>query len=381
MGTIFSGYIPQNNQLPSWDGNGVDSYVTSPSGVYFAQLAPNGLFAVDPGSNPTINPCCGNGIPVLSASNAPSIASRNMNMQNDGNFVMYQLNSNGPSVPVAATNTNLQGSPPYYAEITDAGNLVIGQGTDPAHSTGTLKQINGFNSAVSSIDLTGITYDFSKAMFTGTNAVAAGSTKLQNTTDKPQTLIGNVTVEYTQSSSLSFAVANSVGVSISSTSTFGVPGISQESVTLGITASTTVTNGQATTTSIQDRYEAGAQPTVPANTTYEVSVTGTVASYDVPYTWTGVATYDNGMTADVEGTGLFTGGSEGNFTATLSCVSPPQSCDDIAPVTIPLFPVPEPATGALLPFALLGAAVARRLRTRSPAKRRLHPMQPSLARA
>jgi len=92
-----------------------------------------------------------------------------------------------------------------------------------------------------------------------------------------------------------------------------MPGLFNSSLQVGITDSTTITHGQATTTSSQVSFTAGFRPEVPALTEYLVTVTGTQATYEVPYTWNGVATYDNGMTADVEGTGLLTGGSEGNF--------------------------------------------------------------------
>jgi len=50
----------------------------------------------------------------------------------------------------------------------------------------------------------------------------------------------------------------------------------------------------------------------------------------------------------------------------------PHSCDDAGtPFTTPLFAVPEPATGALLPVALLGTAIARHLR----ARRRRRPLR------
>lgn len=97
-----------------------------------------------------------------------------------------------------------------------------------------------------------------------------------------------------------------------------------------------------------DGTDIGFRPTVPAFTDYLVTVTGTQADYDVPYTWAGVATYDDGVAANVDGTGLFAGGSEGNFVATVTCVSSPSSCDSAVPFTTLLFPVPEPSSGALL---------------------------------
>ena len=247
--TVYSGYIPNNAELIGT----YDDYTTSPSGTYFGILDALGDFAVFTGSSPIINSSDNPGINILSNTSGLNLGGGYfVHMQTDGNFVVYTSASGfdmGTVVPVAATNTNGQGSPPYYAEITDNGNFVIGEGTDPAHSTGTIYSQNGANSAVSQIQLTGITYDFSDATFTGTTSVEVGSTLLQNPTNKPQQGDATVTTSYTQSNSLSFAVANSVGVTISSSATVGVPGLFSSSLQVGITESTTVTDGQAMITS------------------------------------------------------------------------------------------------------------------------------------
>ena len=49
---------------------------------------------------------------------------------------------------------------PYYVEVTDQGNFVVGRARTPTHSTGILFTQNGFNSAVSQIALSNIILRF-----------------------------------------------------------------------------------------------------------------------------------------------------------------------------------------------------------------------------
>ncbi len=120
---------------------------------------------------------------------------------------------------------------------------------------------------------------------------------------------------------------------------------------------------------------------MPAHSTYQTTLTATKETYDIPYTFDGIATYSSGATAEVQGTGDFNGGDTGVFIATTDCVSTPGGCGPgpvseqlvgdtgsevvvggPAPVGAPL-PVPEPASLPLLPAALMATAVIRRVRS------------------
>lgn len=173
-------------------------------------------------------------------------------------------------------------------------------------------------------------------------------------------------ISYTQTATTTFSVSDAVSEGISANLKFGIPGVVQDSLQLSITNTTTITHGKADSKSTTVTEIAGARPTIPALTTYNVQITGTAESYAIPYNWTGVATYQDGTTANVDGSGSFQGGSEGNFQVTTTCVIAvlPTVCapgSTETPATT-IFPIPEHATAILLPFGLVAVTAARRRR-------------------
>ncbi len=366
----YAGYIPSNTILNAGD------YMTSPSGTYYGISGGNQWWIV-PGSNPSVAPCCTNGwTPPATTISDTYLANSFTAMQTDGNFVVYTSDTGTntqPNYPVWATQSQQPGLPGQYIGIlNDDGSFEIKAGPTPQDGGITIwSATNSPFGAVSSIDLTSITYDFSNASFTSLVAVSAGHVDLSNDTVTPQEGYGILNLSWGESYSLSFSVADAVGESISATTTVGLPGIAKEGLSVGISNETTITHGRSDTTTTQILWQAGFTPTIQPFTTVRVEISGVIATYEVPYEWTGVATYAHGATANVVGTGVFTGGGRGNFTATATCTFSvlPYECDPGAVESVPIqfTPVPEPATAVMLATALMSVAVARRFRGRATA--------------
>ncbi len=369
--TDYSGYVPTNTNLYLGD------YTTSPSGVYYAYLVggmiypntPTYSFWVVPGSGPSVSGCCLGYQPVSQFANAPNLGGFFASMQGDGNFVIYTSTSGldqGTVLPVAATNSQQSTQGAYFAQVGDDGSFTIYSGASPSPTAEAIYTApNNSHGSVTSINLTNITYDFAHANILSETGVGLYSADFINATTLPEQVNAQQNISYTQTATTTFAVSDAVAVGISANLKFGIPGVVQDFVQLSVTNTTTITHGKADSSSNTVTEIAGARPTIPALSTYNVQITGTAESYAIPYTWTGVATYQDGTTADIVGTGTFDGGSEGNFQVTTTCIIAvlPSTCapgSTEAPATI--LPVPEPITAMLLPLGLLGVAAARRFR-------------------
>lgn len=382
--TVFTGYIPPNTEMH------VGDYTTSPSGLYYGMLDAGGNFWVMAGSNPTVAPCCGygpsppyTGYQVIANNFNTNNGGFFAHMQTDGNFVVY-TSSNGQdqgpaNVVIGSTQTaNLAPNGPYFAQVSDKGNFNLFQGDSP---TNYIQQLttDGSNviGALKSIDLTKLEFDFSNAVVSSPNEVSYAPIITQNFANSPDQGNASTTLTWTQSQSFSFNVTNTTSLSIGSTVQVGVPGIGSGSTTVTFIDSTAISQGQATTTSKTVSIQAGDRPTIPPHSAVITFLFGTEESYTVPYTWEGTATYEGltptqeGTTAKIVGTGMFSGGTTGNFRVqTFSCVT----IDDCS--LLPLEPisegaafiVPEPGLSVLLPAALLLGRLRARRRSRRPAR-------------
>lgn len=368
----YPGYIPPNTELHNGD------YTTSPSGMYYGQFVTFSysgggfFFWIVPGSNPDVAPCCFGYDPTSFLSNN-YLGGYFVHMQTDGNFVVYTSATGldqGTVIPVADTGTQQGYSGAFFAQVGDDGSFTVYSGSGPSDNNGALspQPPNHSHGAVTGIDLTNITYDMGNAHILSQTGLGLYSAQFENPTSSPVQFVAQQNISYTQTASFSFSVADAVSEGISANVTWGIPGIAKDSIGFSITNTTTITHGHADSSSSQVTFIAGARPNVPAFETYDVSITGTQASYEIPYSWTGVATYGDGTKANVIGDGKFTGASEGNFQAVTTCVLAvlPQTCAPGSIITPALIsPVTEPGTAMLFPLAVLGSAVARRFRQRS----------------
>ncbi len=262
--------------------------------------------------------------------------------------------------------------------LNDNGTLTINQGRSPG-PLGAQYFSNNISDPVTSIALSDINYNLAGATNTKITQVVGETNKLVNKTGQTQPLGTSLTLSYTKTSSWTFGVSEAITLGIKSTSSVGVPGVGQELAELSLTSTTTISGGTGRVGHpCHGSSPPASPPTCPPFSIYQAKLTGTNETFDIPYTWDGVATYSTGYTADIHGTGVFSGGDTGDFTTEIDCVSTPGGCPtgpvalipavggDLGsgvPVGVPS-PIPEPASLPLLPAALLATVVIRRLRTR-----------------
>ncbi|MBN8490122.1 MAG: PEP-CTERM sorting domain-containing protein [Burkholderiales bacterium] len=366
----YKGYLPPGTTLFNGD------FTTSPSGVYYGMFAvnvdvnnqPNGYeFWIVPGSSPSASGCCNGYSPVtgLADTNLGGYFAR---METNGTLTVYTSatgTNQGTVLPVGTINTPQVEQPPYFAQVGDDGSFTIYSGSAPTgnDNSGSVFSVNQSHGAVTGINLQTLTYDYGKAKFTSTTGVGWLDANYTNDTPLPQQQDGTTNVSYSQTATLSFSVADAVSEGISANVTWGIPGIAKDSLGFQITNTTTITHGRADTTSTTVSFTAGARPVVPPGETYNIKVTATAASYSIPYSWSGLATYEDGTTAQVVGEGLFEGASQGDFQVTTTCIS--ANCTAlIGSITQPaeIAPIPEPGTWLLFALGLVGIAWLNRLR-------------------
>ncbi|MBV9537765.1 MAG: hypothetical protein JOY70_02400 [Acidisphaera sp.] len=401
--TVFQGSIASGTTF-----NDGDSLV-SPDGLYNFFIDETGAYGSGPGvgyvgvgATPPNLATCGTNC-VVPVSNTPQVdlGKYFAAWDSGGNFNVYTSASGTNTGQVALVSPILTSNGftgPFYATIEDqplnqqthntGSTLVLYQGTYPNQSTPLVQGGQSIVGPITGIDLQSVTYDFAHAQVSNTTNVVFGSVANYNDTPPPpqtQQYNQNVNVSDTISSTFSFNTASTVSDAISSKVSIGIPEIGSTSLSFTETQSTTVSHGQATTVSRTVQYQAGARPEVPYLHEYETIVTGDTATYNIPYTYTGLAHYQGGAEAEVTGTGVFTGGSSGNFfVATYDCMYI-KGCPPIPPppAELPsqwtlvdpstanhyLYLVPEPSQTVFLPATALLAVLAIR-RARMPTRTR-----------
>jgi hypothetical protein len=361
MTTVYHGYFTNTTNsgfLYPYTNPTYGSYISSPSGVYTAFLTPDVQFQVWRGSTPQGTP--NNSVwetPPLNQGTPPGTVAV---LFETGEFDLYGTNSNAVAYNVSPRSGDRSGA---TLSLSDSGTLTINQGIYPG-PLGAQYFSNNISDPVTAITLSSINYDLSHPTITTTNQVSGGTFTQTNNTGTTQVYPVTLGLTYTKTDSWSWSLSESLSIGVKSTTSVGVPGVGSESVEFSITETTTLTGGQGGSDSDIRGFSSGGNITVPAFSTYATTLTGTTYTYDIPYTWTGVATYSTGYTAHVDGTGAFSGTDTGLFTTVTNCISTPGGCHTPPGGPGPL-PVPEPSGLSLLPAALIATAVIRRLRTRS----------------
>lgn len=361
-----SGYVTDNIPIyPYTRANSVCApYITSPSGVYVAYLTPTVQFEVQRGSTP--NPSGNNGVWATPQLNIGTPQYPSANLFPNGEFDLYG-NSNSPAYVVSPRTGDRSGA---TLSLSDSGTLTINQGRSPG-PLGAQYFSNNISDPVTSIALSDINYDLAHPTNTKITQVSAASNLLKNNTAQTQPIATSLSLSYTKTSSWNFGVSEAISLGLKSTSSVGVPGIGQESAELSLTSTTTISSGTGQSDSVATGFGIGIPANVPAFSTYQTKLSGMTETFDVPYTWDGVATYSTGATADIHGRGVFSGGDTGDFTAEIDCISTPGGCptgpvflEPVGPGSGVPTPVPEPGSLPLLSAALMAMAGIRRLWTR-----------------
>jgi hypothetical protein len=249
---------------------------------------------------------------------------------------------------------------PTFLSLNDNGTLSIYPGTNGVATGSAITTIFTQNATnLKELDLTSIDYDFSKGTITNETPVAGLAVLKMNNSSTQQTASVTLTLTHTDTETFNWSESHAVATKIEAKSKLPIPGLESE-LTLGVTETTTITNGTSDAATDTTTFTLQDQLTVPAGATYSDQLMATQGMEAVPYTFTGTATFDNGKTGIVTGTGVYTGVTTGDFVVETNCVSSPTNCAGVAPVFTPLPgpTVPEPSTWAmmLIGFAGLGFA-------------------------
>ncbi len=373
--TECSGYVTDSIPIyPYTQPNSVCApYITSPSGVYVAYLLPTVQFEVQRGSTPNPPPSGTNGVWATPQLNIGTPQYASANLFPTGEFDLYG-NSNSPAYTVSPSSGDRSGA---TLSLSDSGTLTINQGRSPG-PLGAQYFSNNISDPVTSIALSDINYDLAHPTNTKITQVSAASNLLKNNTAQTQSIATSLSLAYTKTSSWNFGLSEAIAIGLKSTSSVGVPGVGQELLELSLTSTTTISSGTGQSDTFNTGFSTGIPASVPPFSTYQTKLSGMAETFDVPYTWDGVATYSTGATADIHGSGVFSGGDTGVFTTEVDCIQTPGGCptgpvsEELVgggglgsgvPVGVPS-PIPEPASLPLLPAALMATVVIRRLRTR-----------------
>lgn len=339
----------------------------SPSGVYYADFLGNGSFVVSQGTDPATS-----GIrSVFSTSPGPSGARFDAALV-DGTFQIVNLTTGGILTNLPAFAHTPPNTPTTMA-LADNGALTI-----------TVKDVDGsirqtfsdsVNDPVVAYDLTGVSYDLAHPTVSSTSQVAGEVDTLRNETSEAQVFPASVSLSHTDTSSWSFGVSEAISITAKASLKVGVPDVGEATGELDIASTTTISVVTGGGTSDTKTFTAGAQVTVPAHSVYQAVLTGTKETFSVPFTYTGNVTYQDGVVAPVEGSGVFTGEDTGIFQTAIICVTQPGGCgsggnlSDLLPAgflvpgsaVVAAFPadaVPELSTWAMLLIGFAGLGFA-----------------------
>jgi PEP-CTERM motif-containing protein len=333
----------------------------SPDGLFSAQLQNDGNFVVHYGSSigGAIDWASGNNNCCLGPYGLSSYRgdTKLFNTSNTSFVVYKQNNPTTPLFELAGANGYTGAS---FLQLNDTGTLSIYPGTNGV-ATGSAQTTIAKEQAHSlkELDLTDVTYDLSKAVLSNEVPVAGLTVTKTNSTPTEETTNVTLSLTHTDTQTFSWSESHATAVSIQSKIKIAVPGLESET-TVGLTDTTTIMNGESTTSGDAILFQVQDQLKVPAFSTYADEIVAIKGTETVPYTFTGTALFDNGQTGIVTGSGMFSGVSTGDFEVETTCVTSPDNCAGVAPVFTPLPSptVPEPSTWAMMLIGFTGMGLA-----------------------
>ena len=356
--TIYRGAFESQLGIPLVAGD----YIASPSGTYYANLQPTGSFVVSRGSDPVTS-----GLSIVWSSpliptSQPPYSDLSLGLQTGASEDSFALVVSAPNTnQVQVTSIFGVGSPTSgntYLSLSDAGTLTINAGNSPI-TPGAQLWTNEFSDGLAAFELAGLNYDLANTTLKTNAGITGGTFLTENKTGSPETYPVSLDLTYSKTSLWKYAVSEAVSLSGSSTTTVGVPGVAAEALQITLSETTTLSATTGGSTTATKAFNAGATVTVPAFSSYLTTLTAQQATFEVPYTYSGKATYASGATATLSASGVFDGGDVGVFSLVTTCVSAPGGCP--TPPDLGLVDVTEPASALLLASSLLAAATVRGL--------------------
>lgn len=337
----------------------VGDYVYSPSGVYYGTVQSNGQFTIFRGSDPVTS---AGGTSVWAAPATPpepyQVSPTSVAFVGGGTFQV----SSGPFV------FYLSGSPGSvnngaYAALSDTGTFTLFNSS----SGGDLVLHQG-NDTVKSLSLSSVTYNLSAATFDEPAQIGGPSTAQNCINNQPTDSSCSLSLSqsYTKSQTWNWNLSEAVTVGVTAGLSGGIaiPGLASGgvSVTTSASSTTTISGGQSSTTTQVLTYTSSLSDTIPPNSEYEGYISAQQVDFSVPYSFTGVATYQSGATAAVAGSGTFNGTDAYDFQVVTQCLRyKGGSCPEDLSILPPSVTVPEPSGLLLLPLALCFVTVNRML--------------------
>jgi hypothetical protein len=339
--------IPYPDELDLVPGD----YIKSPGGVYYATLLTNGQFVVSQGTDPAIS-----GLhPVWETSPVTKVVNPAIGFAG-GAAIIYSRTE--PDIYDGFGNfSNPEDG--TVVSLADNGTLTVDSGTKPGHPVQQTFS-NNVDDPLVKYDMTGITYDLAHPTITSSSPIA-GLVFIGNNTagTLTQEYDPTLTLTYTKASTWGFSVSEAVTLGLKETVDVGVPGVGKEATEFNLSETTTIGSSLGETTTKTTTYSIMHRLSVPAHSKYEAIITATQDTFEIPFTYTGIAEYEDGATVPVDGSGMFKGTDTGVFEVTTTCISDPHGC--VSPTTLSApdpAPVPEPSTWAMLLIGFLGVGAA-----------------------
>ena len=350
-------------------------YLVSPSGTYNAVLTSNGTFVVSYGDKPNVYPSTWAVNPNWGGyQQTGPYTIQNVPQFSNSQYYLYATHNSlyGQQWPIIAAENDTN-TRPDFMQVNDDGTLSIYQGNNgiktnpneqPVFATvapgyAVSPGFSGVSVPVTGITVTTLTYDTAHTVYNSILNLASDTGNLTNNTDTSEVFPFSLSLQYTDTETFNWSTSATLSATISSSTKVAIPGIGDQTETVSLTGSATISQGQSTTKSQQQTSTQGGQITVPAHSVYKVSLTAVDQDASVPYTWTGTAFYKNGFSAAIEGTGIYEGDSAGLFNVEVDCVSQPNGCPPGGPLT-----VPEPPTFVTVPLAFAAVLVIAAVRRR-----------------
>lgn len=336
--------VPENTIVYAGD------YVYSQSGVYYGTIQSNGQFAIFHGSDPVTSagstsvwaaPATPPPPYQLDSYGAAFVGGGAFTVGND-QFVFYQ----------SGTSSNINTG--AYATLSDTGSFTLFNSSSGGNLT-----LSSVNDPVKSLSLSSLTYNLNAATFDEPAQIGGPSTAQYCTNNQPTSSSCTLSLSqsYTKSQAWNWNLSEAVTIGVTAGLSGGiqVPGLASGgvSVTTSASSTTTISGGESSTTTQTLSYTSSLSDTIPPNSEYEGYITAQQVDFLVPYTFTGMATYQSGATATVAGSGTFNGTDAYDFQVVTQCLKyKGGSCPTDLVVFPSGTPVPEPSGLLLLPLAL-----------------------------
>src|ERR1044072_7553059 len=270
-------------------------YMLSSNGIFFALLQGDGNLVVYAGTGP--DDVQGGPLWASGYHDKPPGTSFSLDMQADGNLVMYINPSNTPVWATGTAGTN-------FAQIQQDGEFSIFAGA-PGAGGGRVWGTN-VRWQRSKVEITDVNYDLARGIVANPQIVGSAEQYYKNGTSVEQHQVFEWEIAYDEARSWSSSLGCSVGIEAEFRG--GVPLVGPQG---GVTVSATVTLEETVgEESRKSETRRGSFPlAVPPFTTVEAITQVTVADLAVPYAATVKYIFDNGAAIRAHTDGLFAGSS------------------------------------------------------------------------